>query len=494
MVDNTNNIIPDKNNIEFTYDYLKQYKKEIIVTIINNYFNEEEKINILRNKDFVNDMPTYLIELMLNNMNFKSVFNMLQNKELLNKISSLNIKLTPKDNIFISNYLDSKELIDKLNHNMLKNMLININKHDVINYFNKDYIISKLTIDDILDIAISKKINIVNEFNYISNLKKEKIIYYINKMWQNNIDYSLVDNDYVKNILFNDVDFEEVIYLYELINTKSVITVQGNNHSLESFKAIIACHKLFGINKCKEILEHNNLNKKYFCLDDFTNAFKDVDINNLNISNDLLSFIDTNIIKVLEHNYDDLVFSFGSIINNYDNSFNNISINQIDDLLFKKYISNTNIKSINKSILNKLINNSFDSNINNIVNKLSNKYDQILNADNDVIITNNKIYSFVNKEELLGFDIINNENIIQIDNKYIKVKKIDNVIYLEDLSNNLDNIINQIIDDLLNNNNVNYILLKSNKYNTGMRLSNDYILVGSNVLINKDLLQKQKIK
>ena len=72
----TVNKIIDNEKIIPTFDFLKKYKKEVIISIINEKFSEEEKVNILRDKEFCDEMPSFLLELMLNNMSFISVFNM----------------------------------------------------------------------------------------------------------------------------------------------------------------------------------------------------------------------------------------------------------------------------------------------------------------------------------------------------------------------------------------------------------------------------------
>ena len=97
-----NNNLDFKNINDFSLDYpsvkqlskdqllniniLKKFNFETIVTIINNYYTEEDKIALLRSDDFIEYIPDYTLEMILNNMFFNSVFNMLQNKRIFNKI------------------------------------------------------------------------------------------------------------------------------------------------------------------------------------------------------------------------------------------------------------------------------------------------------------------------------------------------------------------------------------------------------------------------
>ena len=242
------------------FDNLKKFPKDIMLTIINNYYTEEEKITLLRNKEFIETTPPLFLELMLNNMNFIAVFNMLQNENIASKISYLDLSIHSRDYFLIPSYLESEKLIQKVNHRMLKNMLINLEKEDVINYLAKEYILKKLTNKDLIEISIKKDINLVNEINLINTLNKNELIKYINGIWHKKIDYTFLNNKYVQETLFNYTDFnlEEVIYLYELINTKSVLTIQKNPHTISSFKAVISAYLLLGIEGTKELINTGN--------------------------------------------------------------------------------------------------------------------------------------------------------------------------------------------------------------------------------------------
>lgn len=262
-------------NISHFYDSLKDLSDDDIILFINNYFNEEEKIRILRNKEFINRMSSNHLTQMLNGMNFISVFNMIQNKDILDKVEELNVRLTPKDKLFFEEYLYNEHLINKINHSMLKNMLININKDDTIKHLNNSYIINKLTNEDIISIAAIKKIDLTNYNNIINKLSKNDIANYIDYYFKTNgFNKSLLNN--VKNLIFDfDFDSEEVFYLYDLLTTKSNHMVKESHHSLSSFKAVLSLYKTFGFDESTKYINNSN-----YGLDDITINFINSNIEN----------------------------------------------------------------------------------------------------------------------------------------------------------------------------------------------------------------------
>lgn len=313
-------------------NFLKEKNYKELIEHINN-LSEDEKIDLLRNTEFINNIPSQVLSNMLNNMNFISVFNMLQNKLIFAKANDLNIKFSPKDNIFFKDLLSNNDIIKKLNHTMLKNMLLNLKKDEVINYLSEYSINNKLTNDDIIDITTTKKIDIAKELNIIERFNKEELIKYINNYWKNSLNYNLLDNDYTKKTIFKyiDINFEEVIYLYDYLSTKNNQNIKDTTNNFYSFNACLVLNEIFGVKKAIELINNNK-----FDLDDITFAFKDANINNITITPELKEFIIMNIKDYVNKNDNNVEFSFGTIINNYDIKYSNLTYNDITNLLNAK--------------------------------------------------------------------------------------------------------------------------------------------------------------
>ena len=123
-----------------TYNLFNKFIDTIMIEAINNYFEEQDILDILRNDKFINDTSSYAIELLLNKLSFKSAFNMMQRKVIFNKISHLNVEVTEKDAIFVKGYLDSPILLNKSDHNMIFEMLRLLNSKDVLYYLTLPYV------------------------------------------------------------------------------------------------------------------------------------------------------------------------------------------------------------------------------------------------------------------------------------------------------------------------------------------------------------------
>ena len=248
------------------YQTLIQYNYESIVTIINNFYTEEDKISLLRNEEFINLIPDYTLEMILSNMFFNSVFNMLQNKNIYDKITCIDVNISPKDFFLIPGYLDSESLINKTSHLMLTNLLLNINGCDVKEYLNKPYISNKLNTEELILIAKSNNINIL-ELLIKNNTNDYDLIQYINEMWKRKLDYNLINNDYVKrNILkltdnqIKTIDFNDVFYLFDRLNTYGVITVQSSTITVNTFKSVLAGYLVLGLKDFLTFVEKGSKN------------------------------------------------------------------------------------------------------------------------------------------------------------------------------------------------------------------------------------------
>ena len=261
------------NLFKSNYTYLLKLHNDTLVYLVNNKFSEEERVTLLRNQNFVNNLPDNYLEAIINKMTFPNVFNMLQNITILSKMKNINVSLRAYDKIFITGYLDSPALVNITDNKMLNNMFSLISPIETSKYLSYPYIYTKLKTYDIVNILINSKLNIYTDTpKLLKVLRLDEIKYYLNKLISNDaIRYDLLFNDYtLKNILginipLSNEEKEDIKYLYDLILIRGNTTLECNTNDLESFKSIVASYHLFGLTKTKELYENGN---QYNCLEE----------------------------------------------------------------------------------------------------------------------------------------------------------------------------------------------------------------------------------
>ena len=266
-----------KNNKE----YLMKLHYDTMVYFIKETFTEEEKVSLLRNTSFLNNIPDNYLEDILNHMTFPNVFNSLQNMLILNKVNNLNIPLRPYDKIFITGYLDSPGLVNISSNNMLIEMFNLISPLEVKEYLNYPYIYTKLKSYELIKILISCKLNIYNDTpKLIKILRPDEIKYYINNILNvDTIRYEVLFNPYTwKHILglqkeLTPDDKESIKYLYDLILIKGQVTLECSLNDLEAFRSVVASYYLFGLTKTKELFETGNKNISLTEIDSLNKAY-----------------------------------------------------------------------------------------------------------------------------------------------------------------------------------------------------------------------------
>lgn len=254
------------NLFKSNYTYLLKLHNDTLVYLVNNKFSEEERVTLLRNQNFVNNLPDNYLEAIINKMTFPNVFNMLQNITILSKMKNINVALRAYDKIFITGYLDSPALVNITDNKMLNNMFSLINPLEIAKYLSYPYIYTKLKTYDIVNILINSKLNIYTDTpKLLKVLRLDEIKYYLNKLISNdNIRYDLLFNDYTLktilgiNISLSNEEKEDIKYLYDLILIRGNTTLECNTNDLESFKSIVASYHLFGLTKTKELYENGN--------------------------------------------------------------------------------------------------------------------------------------------------------------------------------------------------------------------------------------------
>lgn len=254
------------NLFKSNYTYLLKLHNDTLVYLVNNKFSEEERVSLLRNQNFVNNLPDNYLEAIINKMTFPNVFNMLQNITILGKMKNINVSLRAYDKIFITGYLDSPALVNITDNKMLNNMFNLISPIETSKYLSYPYIYTKFKTYDIVNILINSKLNIYTDIpKLLKVLRLDEIKYYLNKLISNDaIRYDLLFNDYTLktilgiNISLSSEEKEDIKYLYDLILIRGNTTLECNTSDLESFKSIIASYHLFGLTKTKELYENGN--------------------------------------------------------------------------------------------------------------------------------------------------------------------------------------------------------------------------------------------
>ena len=257
-----------RNKIINDYSLFNKFMDSIMIEVINNYFSEDDILNLLRNDDFVKDTSSYAMELMLNKLSFKSTFNMLQRKNILAKVNNLNVSVNEKDSIFVKGYLESPLLINKSEHSFIYNMLNLLNEDDATYFITLPYINNKLSNYEVINLCIDKNISIqdlINSEQLREKLNVIDLISFIDKYFEKKLDLSIFNDPELIKLLFglddkqiSKIDFSEVNYLYENIRTKSILSKQNCKCTVQSYKAVLAAYLTFGLNDTIKLIMDGN--------------------------------------------------------------------------------------------------------------------------------------------------------------------------------------------------------------------------------------------
>jgi len=265
--DNMDSTLRDK--IFDDYSLFNKFIDTIMIETMNNYFIEDNIVNMLRDDNFVNDISSFAMELLLNKLSFKNVFNMLQRKNILDKINHLNTKIVETDNVFVKGFLDSPTLLYKSNHNMVYNMLNVLIEKDFNYYIYLPYVLENLSNNEIIDLCLNKNINIddfVNSKSILEKLNTSDLINYINRYFEDDVDLRIFSNnkklcELIFNLTPEQVDvinFNEVNYLYETIRTKGMLSKQKCSVDVLSYKAVLSAYLVFGLNDTLKLIDNGN--------------------------------------------------------------------------------------------------------------------------------------------------------------------------------------------------------------------------------------------
>ena len=372
------------------YSLFNRFIDTIIIEAINNKFSEEDIVSNLRDDNFINDTSSYAIELLINKLSFKAAFNMLQRKIIFDKITNLHIKVTDKDAIFVKGFLDSPILIYKSEHNMIYEMLNLLDSEDVMYYITLPYILNSLSNYEITNLCINKMLDIkkvldipelFNEFNTTDTIT------YIDRYFANKLDLRIFKNKDLIQRLFNlsdkqieEIDFDEVNYLYETIRMKSLLSKQDFKPTVLSYKSILISYLSLGLDDTLKIVNNGNMN---ITLDEVKELQKDIIDERILIFKENNSSIFQNMSKKIINNLKD--------IPHYDN---------INDFA-KEIRKNTYLDNV----LYIMLDNNFDT-YNSIIDKF---YDYLKYSTYDKYNAKKQLYDYTNSFTSLYIDNKYNE-------------------------------------------------------------------------------------
>ncbi len=233
-------------------------KHESITSSIQE-LSEDEKKELLRNSDFVSKLNSMQLEFIINSLNFMDAFNMLQNKDLVDRIRHVNVKLKAKDAMFVKDFID---LIpdNKIHPEMAFNMLRTLPKDEVIKYLRDIRISQHIMSDKLIELAVLKRINIFEMYEY-NRLDENEAYIYVDKYIKNNRDFSIMENKKAKKAIFGDEDInlDEVRYLYEYLATKTNHSIKEVHHSLDAFMEVYNLYKENGLNGTLDLINTSDI-------------------------------------------------------------------------------------------------------------------------------------------------------------------------------------------------------------------------------------------
>ncbi len=257
-----------KKEILNNYAIFNRFVDTIMIEIISDNYEEDDILNILRNDEFIKDMSPYAIELLLNKLSFKSSFNMLQRSIIFKKINNLNVKVSEKDRIFFKGFLDSPILLYKSEHSMIFDMLNMMEKEDILYYLPLPYINKHISNYEIVSLIKNKDVDVIDVIDSVELLDKlntTDIISIIDKSFEKNPDLKIFKDQKLCKLLFgiddetfNRLNIDEVNYLFENIRMKSLLSKRESKPTILSYKAVIACYLLFGLEETLRIVTDGN--------------------------------------------------------------------------------------------------------------------------------------------------------------------------------------------------------------------------------------------
>ena len=259
-----------KNEILNNYAIFNRFVDTIMIEIISDNYEEDDILNILRNDEFIRDMSPYAIELLLNKLSFKSSFNMLQRNVIFKKINNLNVKVSEKDRIFFKGFLDSPILLHKSEHSMIFDMLNMLEKEDILYYLPLPYVNKHISNYEIVSLINNKEIDvldIIDSTELLERLNTTDIINIIDKTFEKNPDLRIFKDKKICKLIFglddetfDKLNIDEVNYLFENIRMKSLLSKRESKPTILSYKAVIACYLLFGLDETLRIVTDGNTN------------------------------------------------------------------------------------------------------------------------------------------------------------------------------------------------------------------------------------------
>lgn len=456
------NDYPESKQIENNFNFLNKESKQIFYELILNYkftLNNENCININRNKILIINFPLILQKINISNIKlhsilinelffyneifkfnknsyFKIFINEIINNQINNQINNIFVKYNIKYQIKIQNLLEENKSDNEI-------MLSNTN---TIILFNNTDIKTLEYLNNILSF------NMKNEFNLIQKTNDLNIneFFYINN---NNITKCKIDyKEYNQKMILNDKLFNNIKLDYHLNTEEKKIFNENNIYTNNNLQKLNKKEKKNFFNKFIENInikkdnfnyyypniKNLNINKKilkdYFIFY-FNSGYKDILLfNNYNNKNNINIF-NLNKTKNIEESLEKLNYLY----HEYNYEFLNLINLEIQKENLKEFIINNNLLKRNGIDIKRFFSEKYKENIetliidNNFVSLEKRKLYSKYNLLKENIIDIKKFFSIKYKEhykENINTLILNKNFLYLYISKYQFVYETENFIEL----------------------------------------------------------------
>ena len=459
------------------YTYLQKFSYEIIEMVINSYYSSYEKVDLLRNKEIILDLPATTLTNILNTLNLRTVLNLIQNKDLLKKVDNLNCSVEKLDKSLIAVLLDEPMIVEKSSEELVFTSLSMLSDTLIRKYLSYPYIKEKLSLNSFLSLASNAKIK-VNDlvYKYEINTYEENISLwvkdYINQIFKNNPSFSFINSALELQLIFNldnetlkKINISEFRYLYEMITTKGNLKNGNVEVTYAHIKALLTCYLMLGFEKSTRLINTGSTLILWEDIENLKKICKKRKILDYKIDNELIF---ANLTNKMAANLQDMSVMFQSdeskvdfdtLIYNYpyvknivklmnDEGYSSIkhSLNTLE-----RYISYYNINSLTA---NTILQNYCDGFIAYLIDKESKKVDKLFlsKLDKTLLISNDtyKSYLVKSKNEFLNtyrfklFTYLLSKKLTDKDTHLFKKKDIAGVLmsYQKNVLNDVPEMIN----------------------------------------------------
>lgn len=310
----------DYRNLLVKYVNLKKFAPSVMEQIVVEYFNEDEKVSLFRDSQFIADMSGEVLTSILDTMNFRTVFNLLQNKELFLKIKNLNCNIEEFEFSLMSGYLDDPLFVEVSSSDLVFNAINSLKTNSIRKYLRYPYIKNKLTFNQFLTLASKANVKIldlfnvfnINDFNWSSEYKtvNEWLKIYVDKCLQKEASFKIFGDKETLMLLYDlpsnvisQINMSEIEYLLETILMKNKLKNTHDNITYEGVRSLLASYIALGFDKTVKLINDGTNNLELEDIIDFKTKLKKskltiFKVNNQNIFEQLNVKLKNNLLPI----------------------------------------------------------------------------------------------------------------------------------------------------------------------------------------------------